>query len=496
MKYKINLYISLSGFLLLTQSLLLAQSESDDLYFSSRDRRQVRYKESTTTAPPAYRIAGTNTSYRQSPSRPSDERTSPRYNNPDYSRYKRTQETTDLAAINNAPGRSSQTPEQEDNNVEYYSNRRFNQDADINNWNNQVNTGNRFNPAFGGFGFNDPFFNPWGVGCFRPAFFAGVPVFSNPGISINFGIGFGGGMGWGNPWGWNSGFGWGNPWGFNRWGFHDPFWGGGLAWGGGFGPHWGMGAPGWGGYYQGFHNGFWAGQGVGRSVYYGPRTGVRGSNFATGTPVRGRGLPEGSSPNSQRSTVTPDRSGNSQGRSYTRPEYATESGGRSRGRSTTPAQYQSMGTPNDYGSAVPGRGSYQSGTSVSPGSAGDISGRSTPRNQTPSYYRYDASSGYNNTDVNSGSRGSYNAPSRGGRSNGMYNSNPGRQSSSDWGTQRQNPAPSQWAAPRQNYQHNNQWSAPSRSSSPSWGGGSSSPSRGSYGGGGGGGGGAPRRGGR
>lgn len=514
MKYKAHLRLASLGFLLLTQSLLLAQSESDDLYFSARDRRKVQYDNTSAAQSPVYSRSSTNnaSSYRGYSSQAQSANTSARYSNPDYSRYKRSANNdNEEVGRSNAP--QMQAPAQEDANVEYYSNRRFQQDAEIQNWNNQVNTGNRFNPAFGGFGFYDPFFNPWGVGCFRPAFFAGVPVYSSPGLTVSLGVGFGGfgGFGWGNPWGWNAGFGygnpwlwnggfgWGNPWGFHRYGFYDPFWGGGLAWGGGFGwgPHWGWGGPGWGGYYHGFHNGYWAGQGAGRSIYYGPRTGVRGSNFATGTSGRGRAMPEGASSNPQRAAAMPDRGGNTQGRSYTRPEYSTESGGRSRGRGNNPAAYQSAGTPSDYGSAVPGRGSYATGSAGVSGNAGDFSGRGTPRNQTPSYYRYDAGSGYNNTDAYMGTRGNAAPSGRGGRGGGDFSTSPGRQNQSNWSAPRQNPAPSQWAAPRQNYQQNYQQSAPSRSySSPSWGGGSSSPSRGSYGGGGGGGGGAPRRGGR
>ncbi len=117
-----------------------------------------------------------------------------------------------------------------------------------------------YDPFFSPVGF-DPFYarNAWSSFYYDP-FFSYRPYWGfRPGVSIN--IAYNNWGGWGRPWGWHDpfygpGMAWGGGgWGYsawNSWGWNDPFWGPGM--GAGYGP--GMG---WGG---GYYGGGWGGNTV------------------------------------------------------------------------------------------------------------------------------------------------------------------------------------------------------------------------------------------
>lgn len=121
------------------------------------------------------------------------------------------------------------------------------------------------------FWYGGPAYSPWGwggAGFYDPFFY---DPFWGPSM-VNINIGFGRPWGWRRPWGWGAspfdhGFGWaGRPWGWGGAGWGGPGWGGG--WGGGF--------------YNGFYNGYYRGLNAGGGdIIVQPRvTGSRSSRSA------------------------------------------------------------------------------------------------------------------------------------------------------------------------------------------------------------------------
>jgi len=303
--------------------------------------------------------------------------------------------------------------------------------------------------------------NRWGFN--NTGFFGGM------GLGMGMGMGMGGFGGFGSPWGWGNGFnmGFGNPWGggFNSFGggFYDPFWGGGGFNSFAFSP-WGFGGGfnnfGYGGFNRfgggGFFGGGFGGGGFGNNVIVNNINVVGADPYRNSRSYGPRG--SGSTNNYNNGFVNTPRAGNSGGRTGT---YSGDAPTYTNSRSNSSSSNGNYAAPR-----ANSRGAYYYDNSGNTAGSGRSSGNATPSysSPAPSY-----SSGRSNSDYyatpRQNSRGSYTPPasSYGNSSNGRSGyTQPSYQS-----RQSQQPA----------------YSAPQRSSTPSY----SSPSRSSSGGGGGGG---------
>ncbi|MGK7394955.1 MAG: hypothetical protein ACNS62_10295 [Candidatus Cyclobacteriaceae bacterium M3_2C_046] len=222
--------------------------EYDDVYFTSADRKAVKYAENTQPIPQNRTQAVT-----PEPEMNNQDNYSAKTVNPEYiARYKR-------------QNQESAIEDQAVNDEEYFV-EDYDQDGErdiiINNYNGRGGFSGNYDPfwddpwwrwnstAFYGSRFYDPFWGPsWGW---------------RPGLNVNIGWNSGWGMGW-SPWrsGWNVSLGWG--WG-NR-GFFDPWMARYDPW---YWNSWGSRFNAWDPFYNGFNRGFYNGYFVGNNnrVFY------------------------------------------------------------------------------------------------------------------------------------------------------------------------------------------------------------------------------------
>lgn len=220
------------------QSPRVATGETDDLYFNSKDRMQVRYASEVATASNKTGNNGSLNYYSQSESGGVELQ-------PEGTASRQAQEAADYYN----PTYQMSAPMVDG------TNRRTSSGGDTYITHNHYDSWSR--NAFPGWGFQPvlgvPIFSPWGWG-YNPWFGPRYRLWGRPGWNISIGFGWGVGMGWGMPIGWGYdpfwgpgiGMGWGMGMGMG-WGY-DPFWGPGMGWGWGgydpfFNPYY---RPGWG----------------------------------------------------------------------------------------------------------------------------------------------------------------------------------------------------------------------------------------------------------
>jgi hypothetical protein len=257
-----------------------AQSEYDDMYYSSRDRQQAR-QQAQTNITNNYYSGSTNNTYNDANARTA---------NPDYNgEQQQDQEYSENGFDGNQSGFGGNTM----NNYNYY-------DPYF----------NRHTSAFLGAP-NIIVVNPWMM--YNPWY--------RPGFSMGFGMGGFGMMGMGYGMGFGMGYGMMGMGGFGM-GMYDPFWGMYSPWGMGFG---GMGMYGMGWNYPYFMN---------YPMYYGGYNNYYGSNLTssrtiTGIPRQNRSsyVNDGTRVNNQNNTPERRRTGVDDSNTRRTPEYSDRNGG-------------------------------------------------------------------------------------------------------------------------------------------------------------------------
>jgi hypothetical protein len=450
-------------------SQLATQGETDNLYFMASDARVATEFAVKNNTPENFRNMGEAQSIDID-----TESFSNRNVNPEYiARYQRPSQPVEEGSVYFDDSNTQAATRQGNGNIDAYDNFRGGSGNVTNNFfmNPMMGMGMGFNPmmGFGRFpmmgGFYDPFWGPgMGMGFYDPFWGPGMGMGMmgfRPGFSMGFGMGFGSpfmrtGFGFGNPWMMGGGLGFGNPWMMGGGlGFYDPW----MMRGGFFRP--------------GFYNPIIimpGGEG-GRQVVRSARPNM-GSSLATSDP---RSRSAATQPGSSRSAARRDAIGSSP-----------------TGRQNTAASSRNnfSRSQNDYysnprASAAPARRNVSSPAVSRPSTAtGTRSGYAAPARVGTSPRAVSAPE-MNNRTINSGTnRSGYAAPSR--NTSPSYNRstrstspayNNSRSTSPSINNQRST-APSR----------SNTFSAPSRSSSPSFsapsgGGGSRGGGGGSVGGG-------------
>ena len=422
--------LGLAGLAGCNRSQMAQGSETDDLYFSAKDRPVADF---TASVQP---VTG-NRNQRNA--------------NPDYSSQydQQTRQNPDAAAVNDTYYDDSYNADQQvagnnlarrrnNNRYGYNSIAPFDNFGYANNWGGNNWGGGGWGNNWGG-GFHDPFWggsgwgNNWGGGGwgFDP-FFHGS-AWGRPGFNVS--IGWGGGFGW-NRW---------NNWGGG--GFYDPFWGGGNWGGGGWGWNNGWG----GGWNRGWGNNVWVNNnyynGGGNNNYYGG--GNNGGNNNGGNNDRPNGRSYGS--RSDRGTEAVNRNVDNTPRTeprggrtdasqtYARPERPTRSApvygsqaATGREPVTTDNQYRSngrTGNGSDLEGPVRPRGVQPRDNNSRSNDSFDYrsenrSSRTENNNSGSVYSAPQRSSGYS-SGSNQNSAPQYSAPERSTRSSSSWGGNSG-----------------------------------------------------------------------
>ena len=253
--------------------------EYDDLYFTPKDRKEIKYDGETVTKSDESRStyeSYTNNTY-------SDKYSSHNVN-PDYiARY---QSGNSIQSYNEDSEGNANYSQPSESTVEYYDEN--NQYANDNTSGQTIINNNYY-------GNTNSYYDPyWGNNWNRWNRYNSWNTWNDPFWGINSGFYYDPFFGWRNSWsisfGFGSRWGWGNPWSryymYDPW--YSPYYAGGFydPWFGGFGsPYYG----GWGwrnsyysGYYNGFHNGYYSG------LYYNDRNLTR-RNYVVGARSSTRG---------------------------------------------------------------------------------------------------------------------------------------------------------------------------------------------------------------
>ncbi len=266
--------------------------EYDDLYFTPKDRKEIKYDGETVT-----KSDESSSTYESFTNNTYSDKYSSHNVNPDYiARY---QSGSSIKSYNSDDNDNANYSQPSESTVEYYD--EDNQYANDNTSgqtiinNNYYGNTNSFNDPYWGNNWNS--WNNWNRWN-RWNRWSRWNAWNDPFWGFNTGIYYDPFFGWGNSWSVSFGFGnrwgWGNPW--NRYYMYDPFYSPFYA--GGFYDPWfgGFGSPyrGWGwrnSYYNGYYNGFYNGYHNGlsyndrntRNVVVGARSSTRGG-FVSNSP--------------------------------------------------------------------------------------------------------------------------------------------------------------------------------------------------------------------
>jgi hypothetical protein len=422
------LRISIMGSLLLLPFSTFAQEEYDDMYFSPKDRKEVK-KESVYTAEKGVVNADENRNVINPSSSTqiygnAQENYSSRNVNPEYiERYKST--SKDSATVDELAEDGSYY-------VENYDRSNFTEGTEGNQqYQNYTRPGNYYGYAGS---FNDPFysgFNRFGGGFYDPFF---SPYGSGWGFMPGFSMGLSMGTGWG--WGHNPFY---SPWGYSR--FHNPWYSrhyyNPWAYDPFYGPYAGMGSFGYPGFYS--NNYYYVNTNRENISPYNRRVSRGADNYLVKedavpnrrTATENQQKVTAGDNNNNRARIEKDYS-RSQNEYYTRSRARYETTARANNATVNSSRYQgnSVGTTStprvrssrseveysrpSYRRASDSRSTYSRGSNQSSSWSNNSYQRSRSGNTYSSPSR--SSSGYSSGTFNSGSSGSrssgYSAPSR------------------------------------------------------------------------------------